>query len=108
MSEEERKRPTATDRLVSEIVARPFAHKQLRAQLVVNARAGRYHDFKSSHPTPKVLLCEHLVAAGLPDLAARVKEGEFDEDKWEADEWLAADSDAARLFQLAGGKRRVE
>jgi hypothetical protein len=76
--------------------------------IVAAARDGRYHDFKSRHPTPKVLLCEHLAAAGLPDLAERVKEGEFDEDKWEADEWLASDSEAARLFQLAGGKRRLE
>jgi hypothetical protein len=51
---------------------------QLRA-LAEAARAGTFHDYKSEHAMPKVVLVGRLIDAGLSVLADRVIGGEFDE-----------------------------
>lgn len=48
-------------------------------EVIEKALRGEYHDFESSHATPKVLLVDTLKALGYPDLALRVMQGEFDE-----------------------------
>lgn len=50
-------------------------------QLIQNALAGMYHDWKSEEATPKMLLREHLGAfPELNDIAEMVMKGDFDED----------------------------
>jgi hypothetical protein len=67
---------TRTD-LVDELRRRPAT--PARDRLMLRASAGAYHCFDSASATPKVDLVRELEGAGLLDLAARVRRGEFDE-----------------------------
>jgi hypothetical protein len=50
-------------------------------KLIADAKAGKFHDFKSDEATPKTILAHELHKfKDLEDLADRVMEGEFDED----------------------------
>lgn len=66
--------------------AKPGATKRaLVERLITRARSGEFHDFKSPHTFPKIVLAGELRAAALAPLAVRVEEGEFDEPPDDAD-----------------------
>lgn len=48
-------------------------------RIIKDAKAGRFHCFKSPEALPKLLLVNTLREASLPALANRVANGEFDE-----------------------------
>lgn len=47
--------------------------------LILRARTGYYHDFKSPLACPKIQLVNDLMRHGLVQLAQEVKQGKFDE-----------------------------
>lgn len=63
-------------------------------EMISEAKAGEYHDYKNQkYICGKVAVARKLEAAGLIQLAERVKDGEFDEemdeeDKAEMKTWL--------------------
>ena len=61
--------------------------------------ASRYN-YLSSEPLPTVQLVQDLEAAGLPALAARVKAGEFDGQRWEAEAWAKSPEGRATFQEL--------
>ncbi len=77
------------DQLVSDLMRKP--RDAFRDQLVANATAGMYHDYKSEHATPKLLLFHDLTRYGYRDLARRAKRGDYDD---EPDASEAAEIDA--------------
>lgn len=79
------------DTLIEHLMRKP--RDGLRDQLVANASAGLYHDFKSPHPTPKMLLVADLRKYGYRDLARRAERGEYD-DRADAED----DSAMARMM----------
>jgi hypothetical protein len=50
----------------------------LRDVLIKRAKAGHYHDFETELATPKLTLYKHLLNAGYPDLAQKVRDGGYD------------------------------
>jgi hypothetical protein len=63
--------------LVQRLGERPAS--PARDALIARCARGEFHCFESWHATPKVLLVGELEALGFHDLAALVKDGEFDE-----------------------------
>jgi len=109
LKESRKKRiPTRSDRTsTSEKLARVLEKQNdpdLK-QMIQWAREGKYDDYKSPSPTPIMDLVSDLREKGYPELADRAIDGEFDAQRWEAEEWfleegrhLLADS------SLFGGK----
>lgn len=58
------------------------------AEMITQARAGYYDDFKSPIDTPCIQLVNDLKLLGYTDLAARAIDGEFDSTPEEAEEWF--------------------
>ena len=72
--------------------------------MIDNARAGYYDDYKTTIATPIVQLYHDCLAAGLGDLAMKVRDGEFDSTPEESDAW-AKSPEAQELFKkLARGE----
>lgn len=65
--------------LVRDLEAKPA--DPVRDQIIKRAKAGHYHDFDTSLATPKVTLYKHLLSAGFPDLAQKVKDGAYDDER---------------------------
>lgn len=60
--------------------AKPGATKRhLVEEIIDRAKRGEFHDYKSPHIAPKVMLVTLLRNASLGPLARRVIDGEFDE-----------------------------
>jgi hypothetical protein len=83
---------TATERLIRALASLPAGAP--RDRLIEDARAGEFHDFRSSLDMPKRALVDRLDDyRGRPGemvahlLAERVKNGEFDESEEEARAW---------------------
>lgn len=74
----------------TERLARALEEAHAPAEMVANARAGVYDDYKSDYPMPILRLVEHARAAGLPNIANRAINGEFDATKAEFDAWAAS------------------
>lgn len=92
--------------LVRDLEAKPA--DPVRDQIIKRAKAGHYHDFDTSLATPKVTLYKHLLSAGFPDLAQKVKDGAYDDERptLEQQEELRADLGPAGYDALMGGKPR--
>jgi phage tail tape-measure protein len=75
------KRPT-TERL-----AEALREANAPGWMVEKAEAGVYDDFKSPLALNLHELVKDATRSGLPDIARRTKEGEFDSEAWEADAW---------------------
>jgi hypothetical protein len=67
--------PGTMDQLVADLLRKPM--DSFREELLANARAGLYHDFKSTHLTPKLLLIGDLERYGYRDLARRAMRGAY-------------------------------
>ena len=73
-------------------------------ELVRRARAGEFDDYECSSVTPKVDLVRALYLLGRDEataLALRVKDGQFDNTKEEADAW-AASPEGRKVFGKLG------
>lgn len=89
MSEDERGEWVAKNASSKERLARVLERAGL-PWLAQRARDGLYDDFESSHPTPKVLLDRDLRKHARYDLCRRVRDGEFDSTREEAERWAQA------------------
>ena len=76
--------------------------------MIDNANAGVYDDYKSPHAAPIMTLVFDAQSVGLKDIAERAKDGEFDAQKWEADEWAQSPEGRATFaeFFKSIGKRQ--
>jgi hypothetical protein len=87
----------------TERLARELARAGAPQQMVVQALAGYYDDYKSPLAAPGVQLLADLREAGLPDLAERAIGGEFDATKEESDAWAKSEEGREAFAQLLGG-----
>jgi hypothetical protein len=91
--------PAGDDKLhTTEKLARALEaeHDPRLAPLIDRARTGYYHDYLSPLPGPEVQLVADLTALGHTALAERVRDGEFDASRAEADAWLSTADEASR------------
>lgn len=65
--------------LVADLEAKP--QTPLRDRLIAEAKAGRFNDFDSEEAGPKLHLYGELYAAGYPDLAAKTRDGGYDDER---------------------------
>lgn len=72
-----------------ERLAEALTQASAPAAMIQRARHGDYDDYESELGTPIVQLVRDCQAAGLPALAQRAINGEFDGTKEEADAWFA-------------------
>jgi hypothetical protein len=82
------------DTLIADLMKKP--RDAFRDQLIANAHAGLYHDFKTTLATPKVQLVSDLTRYGYRDLARKTIRGEYDDnpdagDSAEMDAMIASD-----------------
>jgi len=87
----------STDRLVAAL-----KEAGAPADLVLLAVADAFHDFRSSSATPIIDLVRRCERAGLHAIAGRAKDGEFDADRAESDEWLKSRDGQATMKRLLG------
>jgi hypothetical protein len=73
--------------------------------MIDNANAGVYDDWKSPHAFPIRTLVFDAQSMGLKDIAERAKNGEFDSQKWEADEWAQSPEGRATFKEFFGRKK---
>jgi hypothetical protein len=77
--------------------------------MIARAEAGYYDDYKSPLATPIMALVIHARAAGLHTIAEQAKDGEFDAQDWESDEWAQSPEGQetfAEFFKLAGQHKK--
>lgn len=65
--------------LVEDLLKKPVT--EARSILIRDARDGYYHDFDSALATPKIALEADLRRAGYDDLAAKVRDGAYDDEE---------------------------
>lgn len=65
--------------LVADLEAKPPS--ELRDRLIADAKAGRFNDFDSDEAGPKLVLYAELLVAGYPDLAAKTRDGGYDDER---------------------------
>lgn len=58
------------------------------AEIIEKARQGYYDDYKTTIAFPIIQLVYDLEKAGHPELAQRVRKGEWEAQDWEAKEWF--------------------
>ncbi len=86
---------TSTEKLIEALKQLPCC--EVRERLILDVKAFRFHDYKSDLPAPKAALYHRLLDGWrgrngrmlAAQIAERIKAGEFDESKEEADEWFA-------------------
>lgn len=91
----------STDKLV-------IALETFRAspEFIARARADYYHDYKGQHACPITQLVADARKAGLPEIASRAINGDFDATKEESDEWASSPEGQAVFAELLGVKRK--
>ena len=77
------------------------------ADMVIRARAGYYDDYRSRLPTPCIQLVLDATMHGLPEIAERARNGEWDAQKWESDAWAASAEAQETLAALPVKMRRM-
>lgn len=73
--------------------------------MVANARAGHYDDFKSDLDTPCIQLVTDLTSLGFTDLANRAKNGGFDATLEDSNAWAESDEGKEVFKQLFNNKQ---
>jgi len=73
--------------------------------MIDNANAGVYDDYKSPHAMPIATLVFDAQSMGLKGIAERAKGGEFDAQKWEAEEWGNSPEGRATFKEFFGRKQ---
>lgn len=64
--------------LVNDLLQKP--ESDARDRIIARARAGTYHDYDSEEIAPKMLASLELTDAGFHDLAAKVRNGDYDDE----------------------------
>lgn len=75
-------------------------------EMVRNARADMYHDFKSPLAMPNHALLAHARQHGLDSIAEGVMDGTWDATKEESDAWAKSPEGQAVFAELLQGGRR--
>jgi hypothetical protein len=75
-----------------------------RDRILRAALEGHYHDFRSEHVTPKLVLIGHLLQAGFHDLAESGQDGKYDQGKEEADKWAQSGEGQEAATLLGKGR----
>jgi hypothetical protein len=97
---------TKTD-LVRDLESKPASEG--RDYILKRARAGKYHDFGSDLPAPKVQLVQDLTDGEFPDLAQKVMDGDYDDEHPTPEqEAELRESIGAEVFDSVMGKDRGE
>ncbi len=65
--------------LVADLEQKPEG--PLRNRLIARAKAGHYHDFDTPLAMPKVTLYKELLGLGYDDLAQKVRDGGYDNER---------------------------
>lgn len=86
-----------------EILAEELEKVNAPQRMIENARAGLYDDYKSPVAMPIHVLVFDAEQAGLHGIAMRAKRGEFDAQKWEAEEWANSEDGKATFEQFLKG-----
>lgn len=84
----------------TEKLAKAMESHSCPPEMIKKAREGYYDDYKSSIATPCIQLVSDLVDAGKYVLAEKAKQGEFDAQKWESDEWAKGLDGRAAMARL--------
>lgn len=71
----------------AELLARALIEAKAPPLMIERARAYYYDDYKGPLATPMTTLYTELTKLHLHRLAERVKNGDFDAQRWEAKEW---------------------
>lgn len=91
-------KPRATERLIADLKALPQSPQ--RDLVIRRATRWCYHDFRSTHATPKSLLYQDLVGCdGAEEMRDRVMMGGYDESREEAEEWFRSAECQAAMAQ---------
>ena len=85
----------------TERLARALEEAKAPPHMVARARRGEYDDYKSHHPAPIVKLVQDCQLYGLPSIAERAINGEFDGTKEDAEEW-ASSPEGQEVMQAFG------
>lgn len=85
----------STDKLVAALEA-----ASAPAEIVDKARAGAFHDFRSESATPIIDLVLACEGAGLRNVAAAARNGEFDASRKEAKQWAASEEGRATIGRV--------
>jgi len=84
---------------------RKIATTPEQKDLADRCEKGEFTDYSDDHICPMMALYTLCQKAGLSEIADRVKNGEFDADMQESNEWAASDSGKdAFQFMLQGNK----
>ncbi len=76
------------------------------SEMIRNARAGFYDDYKTTIPQPIARLIKDLSSAGYPEMAERAMDGEWNAQKWEADEWFEHEGKYLITSALIPGEKK--
>lgn len=82
---------SGTRKLVDDLLSKPPG--PARDEILRRARAFEYHEYKTEHATPMIVLRNHLLGARFDDLAENVVEGKYDQGDEEAQKWAQANGE---------------
>lgn len=88
----------------SEKLAQSLRAVNAPLDMIVRAEVGYYDDFRSELAYPVKQLVLDAVANGLPDIAMRAMESEFDAQNWEIDAWANSSEGQETLKQYMKGQ----
>lgn len=84
-----------------EKLVRALAAEHAPLEMIDRAAQGWYDDYTSPLSTPIAALVNDATYHGLNGIAKRAMAGEFDAQKWEADDWALSQGGQEALAQLA-------
>ena len=105
MSKPKREKNSAQRVPTTEKLAKALEQASAPAKMIERARSGYYDDYKSELAFPIRQLVEDAMRHELYDIAERAKNGDFDAQKWEGDEWMSGPEGQAILKELLKGKK---
>lgn len=88
---------TSTPISTKERLARALESAKAPAEMITEARAGRYDDYESGSATPISDLIRHAIHFGLSGIAAMAMDGQFDGTAEEAEAWFAREGEGELL-----------
>lgn len=88
MKKKRRKSPRRIPTSVKLVNALKAQNDPKLKDLIEDAAKGLYDDFRSMIAFPMVMLVDDLRVIGREDLAKRAINGEWDGQRWEAEEWF--------------------
>ena len=89
-----------TRKRTGDILAEALEQVHAPSLMIKHAREGYYDDYRSELVFPIRQLMKDAQANGLTTIADRAKRGDFDAQKWEADEWAKSAEGQQTFNQL--------